>query len=248
MLAVAFSAPVYATEFQKITHVIDGDTLITDKGENIRLLGINTPEIAHGNKPAEPFSYQAKKALSALTGQKVKVVLGKRKRDKYGRLLAHLYTKNTDGTYDNWVNGLLVKKGMAHVYSFPDNREGTTKLQVIEKEARQNHLGLWALPRWEIRQAEEEFEDQDIGRFHLVKGKIKASAYVKGITYLNFGNDWRTDFSVEIRAKDLKRFKKDGINPLQYYKGKTVLVRGHLKPVNGVLVNVSNPEQITILN
>ena len=46
--------------------VSDGDTIRTQEGETIRLLGVNTPEIAHprfGKLTGEPFGEEAKKFL-----------------------------------------------------------------------------------------------------------------------------------------------------------------------------------------
>ena len=46
-----------------MSRVIDGDTLVLDMGEKIRLAGINSPELAKKNLPAEPLANEAKSAL-----------------------------------------------------------------------------------------------------------------------------------------------------------------------------------------
>jgi micrococcal nuclease len=51
--------------FEYVQRVVDGDTLMLDTGERVRLIGVDTPEIKHPNKPVEYFSKEA----SAFTQQ-----------------------------------------------------------------------------------------------------------------------------------------------------------------------------------
>ena len=51
--------------FEYVQRVVDGDTLMLDTGERVRLIGVHTPEIKHPNKPVEYFSKEA----SAFTQQ-----------------------------------------------------------------------------------------------------------------------------------------------------------------------------------
>jgi endonuclease YncB( thermonuclease family) len=241
LLLLPFGA--IAETWEKIDHVLDGDTFVTASGETVRLLGINTPEPTGGKRPGEEGGDEASAyAKQWLTGKNVRLVTQETPRDRYGRLLAHAYLK--DGT---WVNGHLIATGLAHVYSFADNRALIRDLLILEHNARQAGKGLWASPRWQPRQAETCCQREDIGYFHLVQGTVKHTAVVRGTTYLNFGADWKTDFTVEIRKDDLPLFTEAGIDPGTFYAGKTLLVRGPLKPVNGVLVTVTHPEGVGIL-
>lgn len=239
MFAVAVSAAETTT---RIEHVIDGDTFVTRDGETVRLLGINTPEVG-GHRAAEPYGDAAKKAAQRLLGgQSVRLVDDAHHQDRYGRRLAHAYLD--DGT---WVNAKLVRDGYAHVYSFPDNRHKLSDLLAEETHARQERRGLWALPRWQILAADQPFAREQIGHFHLVEGTVRHTARARGHIYLNFGDNWRTDFTIEIRPDDVDNFTTDGINPAKDYTGKHVRVRGPLKPVNGVLITATHPEQIEVL-
>lgn len=220
-----------------VAQVIDGDTFITQQGKHVRLLGINTPETAKQNLPAQPGAAQAKKFTQNLIENKTLTLqFGERKKDKYKRLLAHAYLP--DGT---WVNGALVENGLAHVYSFKDNRTHLPALQKKERQARAEKKGIWAYPRWQVLQANQPFPDNVIGHFNLVEGVVQNVVNNKKTTYLNFGTNWRTDFTVEIRPQDKHNFK--GVDYANY-KNQKVLVRGFLKPVNGVLVTATHPEQI----
>jgi len=232
----------------RVVRVLDGDTVVTDSDIHVRLLDINTPEMAHDGNPEQPYAQKARDALSALVfGREIKFVTGPHEFDRFGRTLAHMFLK-TGG----WVNGTLVRDGDAVVYTFADNAMYPQELLAYEAQARKAKRGLWALPRWGVREAEDCCADGDIGQFELVEGPVVSAAYVKhghgGRTYLNFGRDWRSDFSVFVDKRDEKYFRAAGIkNIAAYYKGKTVLVHGFLQPVNGVLVRVTHPAQLEIV-
>jgi micrococcal nuclease len=240
-----------------VVHVSDGDTVRLNTGHSVRLLDINTPETAHDDRPAEPLANQAKTALETMVlNQPVQVQLGARVYDPYARVLGHVYLRN--GSRNAWVNGGLVRGGFAHVYTFPDNRVYGPELLKLEAAARKEKLGLWALPRWQIHAAESCCEETDIGRFVLVRGTVKAIAKVGNRTFLNFGTDWRTDFSVVIDDKQQKFFRptkvkgeknRDQRPPFNFnnYLGQEVLVRGVAQPVNGILVRVTHPEQLQVI-
>lgn len=243
-------APKYFSEEKvDVSYVIDGDTFATKQNKRVRLLGINTPEISHGaGQASQPFAQKAKQRLTDLIGGK-QIVLSfseGRTTDKYGRLLAFVHLENGEN-----INETLVKEGLAHVYTFPDTPFDATPLFTAEQQARDAKIGLWSLPRWQVLNAENinEIKDIDsrIGTFNLVQGTVKNIKTVKDKTYLNFGDDWRTDFTVEIDKRFLENFLSGNINPEKNYQNKTLLVRGFLKPVNGILVTATHPQQLQII-
>lgn len=231
-----------------VARVIDGDTFVLGTGEHVRLLDINTPEIAHHGDPAEPFGDAAKVGLKAMIeGQPVTLEVGQTEYDRYGRVLAHVYTQN-----GGWVNGGMVMAGLAHVYTFPDNAMYPRQLQALEAQARAAKKGLWALPRWQVRQAETCCAAEDMGRFTLVEGKVQNTTFAfdaKGRrkVYLNFGPDYKTDFTVEVPGANMPAFTEAGIVDIPTaYKGKTVLVRGFPAPINGALIKATHPAQLEV--
>ncbi len=233
-------SPANTEVMAQVDKVYDGDTFQTRSGEIVRLLGINAPEPADGKRPAEPGGTAASAfARQLLADQTVRLVFDTKKTDRYDRTLAHVYL--TDGT---WVNRALVAAGQAHVYSFPDNRSYIEELLQAEAKARAANKGIWALPRWQVRQAATCCPNEQIGQFHLIEGVIQRVAWVKGHVYLNFGDNWRTDFTAEIPPEMTENFNTIWLRQLQ---GQRVRVRGMLKPVNGVLVTLTHPEQIEIL-
>ncbi len=236
-----------------VVRVIDGDTLVLDGDRRVRLLDINTPEMNYDTGTPEPYAQNATDALRRMVfGQYVTVQTGRKAKDGYGRWLGHVYMRTANGG-SAWVNGTLVREGYAHVYSFADNAMYTHELGAYEAIARANKRGLWSLPQWQVRKADECCARDDIGTFKLVQGTIRNAAHVKrsngGRTYLNFGKNWKTDFTVMIADNDRRWFKRAGIDDIiGHYKGKTVRVHGFLQPVNGVQVRVTHPAQIEIVN
>ncbi|HKJ23067.1 MAG TPA: thermonuclease family protein, partial [Gammaproteobacteria bacterium] len=77
-----------------VAYVYDGDTVRLDDGRRIRLIGVDTPEIAHDGNPAQPFALAARQFLIDLlhqSGGDVRLRYGPERKDHYHRTLAHLY-------------------------------------------------------------------------------------------------------------------------------------------------------------
>jgi len=186
---------------------------------------------------------ESKRALEKLVlGKKVRLETGKNDIDRHGRLLAHLYAP--DGV---WVQGEMLKSGMARVYTFPDNRIKAAEMLALEGRARKTGLGIWGHPFYAVRDGARPVElHKRIGTFQVIEGRIKAAAKVKSRIYLNFGADWRTDFTVAVRTRAAKLFKGAGVD-LEALSGRRVRVRGWLKSRNGPTIEATHPEQIEVL-
>ena len=133
-----------------VKKVYDGDTVVMDDGEKIRLLGINTPEVENSRQAGEPGGEEAKQWLQKkLDGRKVRIVPDVVKRDKYDRLLAHLFSG--DGVH---VNVALAKHGLATVNFHPPNLLYANDLLAAQRHAEAKKLGLWMLPDYQPKQIE----------------------------------------------------------------------------------------------
>ena len=224
----------------QIATVIDGDTVITREGVHVRLLGINTPEKSRDANPSEEGATAATQfTKQLLEGQHATIQFDETQKDRYGRHLGHIYL--ADGT---WVNRRIVEEGYGHVYSFPDNRSFLGELLAAETKARHAKKGIWQQRRWAVLPAVPPPSRFTMGQFRLVKGTPLKAAKVNGVIYLNYGENWREDFTIEIPPQAQLLFNQAGINPETAFVNQPILVRGRLKPVNGVLVTVTHPEQI----
>ena len=103
-----------------VLRVIDGDTVkiqYNGKPTTVRLIGIDTPETVHPQKPVERFGKEASAfTRNLLLGEPVYLRFDTDRTDKYGRLLAYLY-RVPDGLF---VNLEIVRQGYGHAYTrFP---------------------------------------------------------------------------------------------------------------------------------
>ena len=226
----------------RVVEVVDGDTLFLDDGVQVRLVGIQAPKLPLGrrNFKAWPLADEAKRVLQELTlGRQVSLSYGGRRLDRYGRALAHLH--RDDGL---WVQEKLLRLGLARVYSFRDNRAMVPEMLAAERAARDSQIGIWGHGWYRIRQEKDLYDGLE--GFQLIEGRVLNSAVVRGRVYLNFGEDWRRDFTITVAPRDRKLFDEAGFD-YRGLAGRRVRVRGWLKHYNGPSIEVSHPEQIEIL-
>jgi len=124
-----------------VKKVIDGDTVILADNDRVRYIGINTPEIKNRYKEKEePYGPEAKEFNRTLVEDKwVKLEFDIEKRDRYGRLLAYVYAG------DKFVNGMLIREGLAKAYPFEPNTKYKQRFRDYEKEAKDGRKGIWSL-------------------------------------------------------------------------------------------------------
>lgn len=222
-----------------VVKVIDGNTVVLETGAELRLAGIEVPKTLSG-EAALPLAEEARATLDRLAGGKrVAVHYDSTRPDRYGRMIAHLYT--ADGT---WAQGLLLMSGLARVWTLPDQRARAAEMLSLEREARAKRRGIWSDAHYRILTADGAARYAD--SFQLVEGTVLSISAVRGKTYLNFGPDWHTDFTIAIDTADLRRFREAGIEP-RSYEGRRLRVRGWIKSMNGPMIQATHPEQIEVL-
>jgi micrococcal nuclease len=127
--------------------VVDGDTvdlLLGGRQERVRLIGVDTPETKHPDKPVECFGPEAS-AFTAQTLDQHQVWLTYKpdeRYDKYGRLLAYLWLDLDGDPEVELFNQELVARGYARVYPFFPF-EYLDQFRQAEAQALSQGLGLW---------------------------------------------------------------------------------------------------------
>lgn len=225
-----------------VAAVVDGDTVRLADGRDVRLVGIEAPKPAPGgrNRAMRELAGQAISALESLVlGRAVTLHYGGRESDRHGRRLAQLSL--ADGS---WVQGILLRRGMARVRSFADNRALVHEMLEQERAARAARRGIWSHPAYAIRSAR--IERSDLGTVQIVEDRVREVAEVRGKVYLNFGADWRTDFTVVLDRHAAARFRRAGLEPLAL-RDRRIRVRGWLDDYNGPMIAATHPEQIELL-
>ena len=111
--------PPQQTEQVKVRYVSDGDTLILSDNRKIRLIGINTPEVARKEKPAQPLAIRARDRLRQLLfqqGSQARLLYGEQQTDRYGRKLATLWLPD-----DRNLAAELLREGLGWMVAIPPN-------------------------------------------------------------------------------------------------------------------------------
>jgi micrococcal nuclease len=133
-----------ATATAVVTRVVDGDTIearVGDRVEDVRLIGIDTPETVKPGAPVECFGPQASRvAHRLLGGRRVWLVFGVERRDAYGRLLAYVYLGPAERRF---VNAILARRGLARSLTIPPNDRFAPLLRRLELGAARAGRGLW---------------------------------------------------------------------------------------------------------
>lgn len=127
----------------KVIHIADGDTItVLYKGtrEEIRLIGIDTPEVKDPRKPIGCYAIEASNfTKSILTNATVTLEFDKELRDKYKRLLAYVWL--SDGQMFNWI---LVKEGYATTATIKPNTRYENLFKQAQADAINHTRGLWS--------------------------------------------------------------------------------------------------------
>ncbi len=117
---------------ERVSRVIDGDTVQLDDGRKLRYAGINAPE------EGEPYYRESTQANNLLVGNKeVDLEFGRSKTDKHGRILAYVYVSRT------FIQAELVKQGWALVMRAQPLPRHRALLLKYQEEARDSGRGIW---------------------------------------------------------------------------------------------------------
>ena len=132
-------APAPSGEWRIVVRVVDGDTLVLDGNERVRLIGVNTPESVDPRRPVEYFGKEAAAFTRRIAeGKRARLEYGEERNDRYGRTLAYVYLE--DGTF---LNAEIIRQGYGHAYTrFPFRY--ANQFRAHEREAREQRRGLWA--------------------------------------------------------------------------------------------------------
>lgn len=108
-------------ELVEVLRVIDGDTILVDRDgheDRVRILGIDSPEVARDGQPGERCANEATALTEELTTEADVVLVAdpsQSETDRFGRTLAYVEADGQD------VSGALLSAGLAEVYeSAPD--------------------------------------------------------------------------------------------------------------------------------
>ena len=194
-----------------VQRVVDGDTLRLSDGRNVRMIGLNTPELGKQGRSDEPFAVAARKRLEALVAAsdgRVGLVPGKESKDHYGRTLAHVY--GADGAN---LEAQMLAEGLGFQVAVAPNVDLVACQQAAERNARQAGLGVWR--QSPVLKAEQ----ISTSGFAVLSGRVSKVQRNRGGVWIELQD------SVVLRVAPnlLARFD---VNLLESLKGKQIEARG----------------------
>jgi micrococcal nuclease len=222
-----------------IIRVEKNAALILKDGRAATLEGIRLPYGETDRAPQAIMSRAFAELRALAVGNMLDLYAVWPKEDRYDRVRSQIFDR--DG---NWLQIELLRRGLARVEIAPDRGECSAELYTAESEARKARAGLWALPAYALRTPET--VGATIGTFQIVVGRVRAANIKDGRVYLDFGADWRTDFTVTIAPDDKKTFRRMRVDPLNY-QGRLIRVRGIVQSYNGPEMEIGSPKQIELL-
>lgn len=225
-----------ASTFVTVAQVVNAKSFTTSDGKTVRLASLQAPNLPD-ERLGEPMGGEARAALAAMIeGKQVRLKIIEAA-DRHGRIVADIYDER-----GRWVQEEMVKAGMAMVYSFADNQANLPRLLLAEREARAAKRGIWAVSYYAVVKAERAGER--MGRYALVEGAVTQAVRPKDNWYINFSEDWKTDFTGFVARKDNRHFKQFDLTAL---KGKRVRLRGWVYEHDGPAMDITHPGQIEVV-
>jgi endonuclease YncB( thermonuclease family) len=219
------------------TRIVDGDTFITRDGREVDLTGVLAR--GSGGDRADPAQMQAARdALgAALAAGSVSLAVHGQP-DRYGRLKAQVFAGA------DWIQAKLVSGGQARTAPDIASAACMPALLAIEGRAREAKAGHWGAGAFAVRSPDD--LNRVTGTFQIVEGRVQSVAVVRGRVYLNFGPNWRTDFTATVAPGD-KRTLRRRID-WKVLEGKRVRVRGWMEFYNGPMIALYAAGQIEFVD
>lgn len=204
--------PVYEGLYT-VKRVFDGDTVQLEDGRRLRLIGINTPERAHGRAPVEAGAEAAYNWLhQRLQGQRVGLQFDRERSDRYGRWLVYLHDERGAD-----IGLALLRAGLAHANIHPPNTARSNRYLAAEAEARAAGRGIWSLPSYAL---------VELPRDHLHSGFIRLRGVLLG---WRDGRKYRyLQLPAGVEAA-LPRSQLTAFPDMASLKGQSLTLRGWLK-------------------
>lgn len=235
--AAALCAPDHIDQQVRVTHVIDGDTVLLSDGRHLRFVGVNTPELLHNGAPPQPYGIEARNQLRQLLSAHNNVLnlrFDAERRDRYNRVLAHAFL--ADGSS---LSAWLESQGLGTVLVVPPNVWNSNCYLAAEQTAREAQRGIWELPAYRVVEAAQ--LPANARDYHLVAGRVRHVGSSRNAIWL----DLEGGVALRIERADLHYFSE---RHWQDLLGKRVLARGWLhREQNELRMNIRHPSALQVI-
>lgn len=211
-------------------------TLRLENGEALVLSGL---DIGLGLVPATQGCLRALRLLQ--DGPGPWRVIGA-ERDRYDRLTGRIETASGE-----WVQQRLLRLGHARFAGGVSDLAERQALLAAEHAARVERRGVWGNRRFAIRPAT--MPEDIFNGFQIVEGRVLDVGRGDGVVFLNFGDDWREDFTAGVTVRLSKGdLVADTGEALSIYdlEGRFVRLRGIVRRYNGPFMEIAGADQIEL--
>lgn len=222
--------------------VIDPLTFLGNDNHIYRLAGLDVPGVTSFTE--SNIATQAKEWLEkAVAGQTLYIYQSRdltARQNRMGHFPVHAVRK-----FDNtWLQGAMIEEGLARVLTSESMTEMAIPMLVAERKAREANKNLWADAQFKILSPEESLTVRN--DIYIVEGTVKSAAINNNIVYLNFGDDWRKDFTIVVPAALRQKLSRANIDLLSF-KDKKIRIRGFIESKNGPSITLTHFQQMELL-
>lgn len=213
--------------------------------------GVETVLLAGVRQPEDPAAAAlARSLLDGLlteTGPGLRLQDAEAGRDRYDRRIAYAGFQSAEGFVR--LDERMV--GLGHLMVWP--REGADAhveaLLALEREAREAGRGAWGDGTLTVRDPDPDRLAQYLDSAQIVEGRVVSAGRARtGRLYLNFGLDWRGDFTVSLSQEVQAAFVAAGQADPATLEGAIIRVRGWLYEENGPMIALTHPAQLELVD
>ncbi len=207
--------------------------------QTLLIAGIQGPD----RDQAPDAAIQARAALDALIEDAAITHSPVGEPDRYGRIPSAIMLG--DGSN---LAVTLIEQGWALAWPREGQEIDLGSLYDAEASARDADAGAWALGAFSIRDTDPNRLAPHLDSAQIIEGRVISAATARdGRVFLNFGLDWRTDFTAVADEDAVARFNEAGLD-LMALEGAVVRVRGWLYELNGPSISLRHPAQIELVD
>jgi len=208
--------------------------------EEFHLADIIAPSAFAFGEERQAYFSAARRALQAVLNEGEIIIERAIDKTRWGADIVDAHRAGDDLT----LQDRIVEAGAARVAPQTDNLALIDRLLEAERRARAALRGLWRERAYRVFDAAA--AERAAGRYHLVEGEVLQASLVRERFYLNFGEDYRTDFTASATRAVYRRWLKERFD-LAALAGARVRIRGFVRDINGPSIELAHPRQVEIL-
>ncbi|MDY0008883.1 MAG: thermonuclease family protein [Bdellovibrionales bacterium] len=236
-------------EVGTVVEIVKPDTVRLQNGKVFKLDNIRIPLQLDG----QAIEYLNHNVLNKKIGFYIVGEDPTARANRFGHTLSHAITENGD-----WVQAQMIARGLAWVFGAAGSRDLYLPLLKHEELARSQSMGLWGLSAFAVKDNKTIMQNS-YNSFQVYEGEVVSFAAKEHYTFINFGKNPKTDFTILVNQRKIPRFRTaDGYagHAPESLIGKKIRVRGWVEENSGPMIELLFPEQlelppdaqITILN